>query len=805
MSEYPPYQEPSAFPQANGHAPVQRRRVEVKGIVQGVGFRPFVYNLATELGLTGFVGNDSHGVFMELEGPESTLDHFCQQLTQSPPPLAWIEAVETTAIPLQRTPQFTIVESQPLAHAHTLVSPDLAICLDCLHELFNPADRRYRYPFINCTNCGPRFTLTKDVPYDRPLTTMAEFVMCPQCQAEYTDPRNRRFHAQPNACPTCGPQVRFVGAQQQFASPSTAGNEPNQTALTDDLAIQAAQQALRTGKIVAVKGIGGFHLACDTCNHQAVQTLRQRKGRVDKPFAVMAWDVNAVRTFAEVSAEEAALLESRERPIVLLPKRADCPLSNLVAPGNQSIGVMLPYTPLHYLLLAPSPISIATPPAACPILVMTSGNLSDEPIVKDDAEAIEKLTALADAFLLHDRPIHVRCDDSVIRVLDGQEYPIRRSRGYAPFPVKLPFPVQPILAVGGEVKSTFCLCNGEHAFMSQHIGDMENLETVQAFEAAVDHFQRLFRVQPTLYAADLHPGYLSAQWAQQRAKDARYVQVQHHHAHIAAVMAEHGLDGREPVIGFSFDGTGYGPDGAIWGGEVLLTTYRDFRRVAHLKYTPLPGGDASVKRPYRMALAQLWLADVAWHEDLPPVAACTATERKILQQQFTTGFNTVPTSSMGRLFDAVAALAGVRQTITYEGQAAIELEAVALDQGDGQYHFALEEGEPLQIDPAPVIQAIVNDVLAGSPPGVIAARFHQAVCDVILQIALRLRQREKLQTIALSGGVFQNVKLLKQTRAALQANDFRVLVHRLVPPNDGGLALGQAVIGHFLSGEQQCV
>ncbi|MFN8492996.1 MAG: carbamoyltransferase HypF [Caldilineaceae bacterium] len=800
MSEYTPHQEPSASPQSNGLSPVQRRRIEVKGIVQGVGFRPFVYNLATQLGLAGFVGNDNHGVFIELEGPEAALDHFYQQLTLAPPPLAWIEAVETTAIPVQGTLQFSIVQSQSLPHAHTLVSPDLAICSDCLHELFDPADRRYRYPFINCTNCGPRFTITQDAPYDRPLTTMAGFVMCPQCQAEYADPRNRRFHAQPNACPTCGPQVRFL-RPHQWLEEKPPVNLPTPGACTGDAAIQAAQQVINTGGIIAVKGLGGFHLACAAFNDQAVQTLRQRKGRVDKPFAVMAWDVATVRTFAEVTAAEAARLESRERPIVLLRKRSDCDLSNFVAPGNQFIGVMLPYTPLHYLLLQRSGEegnASKSKHQKAKILVMTSGNLSDEPIVKDNAEAIEKLAPLADAFLLHDRPIHVRCDDSVIRVLDRHEYPIRRSRGYAPFPVKLPFTVQPILAVGGELKSTFCLCNGEHAFMSQHIGDMGNLETVQAFEEAVEHFQRIFRVQPTLFVGDRHPGYLSAQWAQQRAKHAHYVQVQHHHAHIAAVMAEHGLDGHEPVIGFSFDGTGYGLDGAIWGGEVLIADYHGFRRVAHLKYAPLPGGDASIKRPYRMALAQLWMAGVEWRETLPPVAACTPTERKVLQQQFTTGFNTVPTSSMGRLFDAVAALAGIQQTITYEGQAAIELEALAFDEVDGGYHFALIEGEPLQIDPASVIRAVVNDVLAGALPAVVAARFQQAVCDVILQMALRLRQHEKIQTIALSGGVFQNLKLLKQTMAALQANAFHVLVHRLVPPNDGGLALGQAVIGHFL-------
>ena len=771
-----------------------RLHLDVQGVVQGVGFRPFVYTLATQLHLTGFVGNASGGVFIEVEGQANDVATFYQQLVTAPPPLARIETIERKPVPPQHSRTFEIVHSQNQAQAHTLISPDLCICPDCLRELFDPNDHRYRYPFINCTNCGPRFTITKDVPYDRPLTTMAGFVMCQACQAEYEDPRNRRFHAQPNACPTCGPQISFRWTRE-LGTPDLATHHQAARTLTADAALQAAQQVIRVGGIVAVKGIGGFHLACDARSDQAVQTLRQRKHRSDKPFAVMAWDVDAVRQFAEVDETEARLLTSRERPIVLLQKKADCYLSEFVAPGNKMIGVMLPYTPLHYLLLH----NDQTPDSPA-ILVMTSGNDSNQPIVKDNDEAMEKLSPLADALLLHDRPIHMRCDDSVVRVFAGQELPMRRSRGYAPFPVKLPFPVQPILAVGGELKSTFCLCNGTHALLSQHLGDMENLETLQAFEQAVEHYQRIFRVQPTIIAGDLHPGYLSSQRAQRHAGAARFVTVQHHHAHLAAVMAEHGLDGQTPVIGLCFDGTGYGTDGAIWGGEVLVADYRGFRRMAHLRYTPLPGGDVSVKRPYRMALAHLWQAGVEWHAALPAVAACPLLERNVLHHQFATGFNTVPTSSMGRLFDAVAALTGVRQTVNYEGEAAIELEALALDDAEGAYHFALADGEPITFDPAPVLMAVVDDVLAGVPAGVIATRFHRAVAEISINLCLRLRHQEQINTVALSGGVFQNVKLLQLVTQQLQAHQFQVLFHRIVPPNDGGLALGQAVVAHFMAG-----
>jgi len=765
-------------------------RIHITGIVQGVGFRPFVYGLATRMNLTGWVRNTSAGVDIEVDGTEEALDAFIRALEQEAPPLAQIDSLEAVHRPPNGFTAFEIVHSEPIPDAFQPISPDVSICPDCLRELFDPQDRRYRYPFINCTNCGPRFTIIRDIPYDRPLTTMSVFPMCPACQSEYDDPLNRRFHAQPNACPACGPHIEL--------------RTPGMDDRRGEEAIRGAQEMLAAGKIVAVKGLGGFHLACDATSDRALQTLRERKGRVDKPFAVMALNLDAVRRIAHVRPAERDLLLSKERPIVLLKKRDDSPLSELVAPGNRYVGVMLPYTPLHYLLLSPPTPETRNPPVPdrgkLETLVMTSGNYSEEPIVKDNDAALERLASLADAFLLHNRDIHIHCDDSVVRVFEGRELPVRRSRGYAPFPVKLPFEVAPILAVGGELKNTFCLTRDRYAFMSQHIGDMENLETLQAFERAAAHFQALFRVEPDIIACDMHPAYLSTRWADEHAAGRAVIQVQHHHAHVAALMAEHGLDGREPVIGFSFDGTGYGTDGAIWGGEVLLADYRRFTRAAHLKYVPLPGGDAAIKRPYRAALAHLWAAGVDWDERLSPVAACPPVERGVLRRQLETGFNAVPTSSMGRLFDAVASLAGVRQTVTYEAQAAIELEALMSAGAEGAYRFDLQSAQSdLQclIDPAPVIRQAADEARTGVPAPVIAARFHRAVADLILRLSLHLRRAAGLNRVALTGGVFQNVTLLSLAVNALRAEGFEVLTHRRVPPNDGGLALGQAVIAHF--------
>jgi hydrogenase maturation protein HypF len=774
---------------------VERRRLLVQGVVQGVGFRPFVHALATRLELAGLVGNDGAGVFIEVEGPPAVLATFQHNLVAHPPVLAHVEQITSTTVPITGERAFHIVHSQANAAASTLISPDLALCDDCLRELFDPHDRRFRYPFINCTNCGPRFTIIRDIPYDRPYTTMAGFRMCEECRREYEDPGNRRFHAQPNACPNCGPQLTFYWAHDTIPSYLSSSFAPTVQPAHHEHALRLAQQVLAQGGIVAIKGIGGYHLACDALDEQAVQTLRQRKGRADKPFALMARALDAVRCIAHVDDTELALLTSRERPIVLLKKGENSPLAASVAPGNPCVGVMLPYSPLHYLLFAP--VDAAHSPRVSPLLVMTSGNYSDEPIVKDNDEALARLADLADAFLVHDRAIHVPCDDSVIRVFEGKQLPIRRSRGYAPFPVKLPFAVRPALAVGGELKSTFCVTKGSHAFLSQHIGDMQKLETLQTFAHAVAHMQSLFRIAPEVVACDLHPGYLSTRWAEEYAGERPLVKVQHHHAHIAAVMAEQGLDGRAPVIGFSFDGTGYGTDGAIWGGEVLIADYRRFRRAAHLQYFPLPGGDAAIRRPYRTALAALWAAGVEWAEELPPVAAIPPTERGVLQRQLETGLAAVPTSSMGRLFDAVAALIGVRQRVNYEAQAAIELEALVDENTTDGYHFGLPTAIGSSFDATPVVQAVAADVLAGVAPGVIAARFHNAVADLILEISLWLRRCEGFNEVALSGGVFQNLVLLRRVIERLRAANFAVLTHRLTPPNDGGLALGQAAIASW--------
>lgn len=749
-------------------------RIHISGVVQGVGFRPFVYNLATRLGLSGWVLNSSSGVEIEASGPPAALEEFIARLRLDAPPLARIEQVTVTPLSPSLVPAgaFVIRHSEAQPDRFQPISPDIAICEDCLRELFDERDRRYRYPFINCTNCGPRFTIIRDIPYDRPNTTMAPFKMCAACQAEYDDPTNRRFHAQPNACPVCGPHVWFMGEGMELAG------EP---------ALQAARRMLREGGVVAVKGLGGFHLACDATNDEAVARLRERKGRVGKPFAIMSFDLATVERYCELNDAERGLITSRQRPIVLLRRRADAPISPLVAPGNRYLGVMLPYTPLHYLLLEPSdgfPLA----------LVMTSGNYAEEPIAIANEEALERLARLADGFLLHNRDIHARCDDSVTRVLSctGKELPVRRSRGYAPYPVHLPFRMPQVLAVGAELKNTFCLTREKYAFLSQHIGDVENYETLSFFEQMVEQLARTFRVTPEIVACDLHPAYLTGRYAREYAAltSCPLHQVQHHHAHIAACMAEYGLTGERPVIGVAFDGTGYGSDGAIWGGEFMIADYVSFRRIAHLKYMPLPGGDAAIRRPYCTALAYLWAAGVSWDEDLPPVKAAPAPERAVLARQLERALNTVPTSSMGRLFDAVSALAGVRQEITYEAQAAIELE-MTVDEGvEEAYPF--EPGE--EIDTAPCIRAVVADVRAGVPASVIAAKLHNGVALMIGAVCRRLRQEFGLNEVALSGGVFQNVTLTEKALALLERDGFTVYVHRLVPPNDACISLGQAVI-----------
>jgi hydrogenase maturation protein HypF len=633
-------------------------KIWVSGIVQGVGFRPFVYTQATRHKLTGWVRNTSAGVEIEINGNPDDVESFLSKLRNNPPPLARIDSLQSQKVEPNHYTAFEILESQPELGSYLPVSPDTSICPDCLTELFDPANRRYRYPFINCTNCGPRFTIIQDIPYDRPKTTMSSFEMCPDCRSEYENPLDRRFHAQPIACPRCGPQVWYETGGKPL------GEKEN--------AIQMARAGLREGKIIAIKGLGGFHLACDASNPKAVAELRLRKKRSQKPFALMSFDMAGIEDQCRVSSEERALLQSPQHPILLLDRRPESSLPSDLAPRQNTLGMMLPYTPLHYLLLEPE----ANFPK---ILVMTSGNLSEEPIVYTNEEAYRRLDGLADGFLLHNRPIHIRTDDSVIRVLRNVPFPTRRARGYAPDPIILPGEMPPILTTGTELKNTFCITRDHYAFISHHIGDMENYETFQSFEEGITHFQNLFRIKPEIIACDLHPDYLATRYAQQRAQaeSLPLIKVQHHHAHLAACLADNAWDSEAEVIGLSFDGTGMGTDGTIWGGEFLVGNYHNFQRVYHLKPVPLPGGDLAVRKPARMALSYLWSAQMEWEASLPPVTQICAQDRTTLKAQIEHGINTPLTSSMGRLFDAVSAMIDLCFDVTYEGQAAIELENIA--------------------------------------------------------------------------------------------------------------------------------
>ncbi len=764
--------------------------IRVTGIVQGVGFRPFIYALAQRFGLRGWVRNTSAGVEIDVEGAPTALDAFIHALRNEHPPLARLDSLSVQTHEPRGFAHFEIISSERQADAFQPISPDVGICADCLRELFDPNDRRYRYPFINCTNCGPRFTIITDIPYDRPNTTMAIFAMCTACAQEYQDPRNRRFHAQPVACPQCGPQVWLEIKGKQ-------GEHPHGVK-----AMRMTQELLHAGHIVAIKGLGGFHLACDATNAAAVRELRQRKLRVDKPFALMMADMAMVEQFCFINEAERRLLESRQRPIILLDRRPKSGIAAETAPGQRTLGVMLPYTPLHYLLFADD----ASPPAlrALPPLVMTSGNLSEEPIAIENEEARIRLDSLADAFLMHNRPIHTRCDDSVARIVDQSEagkesrrafflYPLRRSRGYAPDPLLLPFDAPSLLAVGAELKNTFCLTRQCYAFLSHHIGDMENYETLRSFEHGVAHFERLFRIEPVVLAHDLHPDYLSTRYARQRAEREALplVGIQHHHAHIAACLADNGLPGNEPVIGLAFDGTGYGADGAIWGGEVLLANYVGFERLYHLAYFPLPGGDAAIRCPARTALALLWALGIEWEDTLPPARFFSKKERQALRVQLERRLNAPLTSSMGRLFDAVAALAGGRQQVNYEAQAAMEFEAMADPSEPGAYRFEIAEGK---INARPAVLALIADAHRGIPLATISARFHNGLIEGIRAICNEIRMKTAAREVALSGGVWQNMIMLKKVMTTLSADDFRVYCHRQVPTNDGGIALGQAVI-----------
>ncbi|MFF0431207.1 carbamoyltransferase HypF [Streptomyces sp. NPDC004327] len=796
----------------SGPAPAlapRRSRVVVRGVVQGVGFRPYVYALATGLRLSGHVTNTADGVVAEVEGDPADVASFCARLAPGAPPLARVESVETAEVTASGGSGFTIVPSRQGGAVRTLVPPDTATCDDCLAELADPADRRHLHPFITCTHCGPRFTIVTGLPYDRGHTTMAGFPMCPDCAREYADPADRRFHAQPVACPRCGPRLRLVTAPGSPygtapGGPSGAGPAPDGNRAGSGAGpIAAARGLLAAGAILAVKGLGGYHLACDATNPDAVAELRRRKARGDKPFAMMAADLADIEPLVELGTLERELLTGRVRPVVLLRRRAGARPHHgaapapAVAPGSPDLGFMLPYTPVHHLLLG-----LGTTDREGPrLLVMTSGNLAGEPIVTDDAEALTRLAGLADAWLLHDRPIHVACDDSVVRVCDGEQLTLRRSRGYAPLPVELPVEVAPALAVGGDLKNTFCLGDGRQAWLSAHIGDMDDLATQLALASAERQLESVTGVRPGLLAADRHPGYRSTRWARDHAAERPVVPVQHHHAHVAAAMAENGLDGTRPVIGVAFDGTGHGLDGAVWGGEFLLADYAGFRRFAHLACVPLPGGDAAVRRPYRMALSHLRAAGLAADRALPCTRACAPGELPVLQRQLERELNCVPTSSMGRLFDAVSSLAGICQHAGYEAQAAIELEAAALRAPDvtedGRYAFRLgspRTGAHLTADAAPLVRAVVADVLDGTPPAVVAARFHRAVARLVRAVCAAARAETGVETVALTGGVFANTVLSSACAAGLREDGFTVLRHRRIPPNDGGLALGQLVV-----------
>ncbi|MGV9788189.1 carbamoyltransferase HypF [Streptomyces sp. NPDC003435] len=763
-----------------------RRRLTVRGTVQGVGFRPHVHRLAAEHALTGFVGNTADGVLIEVEGPLAEVELFCAQLAERPPPLAAVTGIGHEDLPATGADDAFTIQATAHTTGRTQLPPDTATCADCLRELAAPADRRHRHPFVTCTHCGPRFTIATAMPYDRAATTMARFPMCPACAREYGDPLDRRFHAQPVACPDCGPRLSLVPAEGTGARPAR-----------DTDALSAARALLAQGRIVAVKGLGGYHLACDATDPRAVTTLRARKERGGKAFAVMCADLATAGRVAHLTEAGRAALTSPGRPIVLLRARTtpDGPrLADEIAPGSPHIGVMLPYTPLHTLLFG-----LPGDPPGPRALVMTSGNRSGEPIVTDDTEALIRLAGLADAWLTHDRTIAAPCDDSLLRVRpDGTAQLLRRSRGYVPRPLTLPVPVRPALAVGGDLKNALCLGEDDQAWFGPHIGDMGDLATLDAAHRAEAHLAALTSVTPRLVAADRHPGYHSTAHARRRATESGLpepVRVQHHHAHIASAMAEHGLDGTTPVIGVAFDGTGYGDDGTVWGGEILLADYTGYRRFAHLAPAPLPGGDAGVANPCRQALARLWAAGVDWAPDLPSVTACTETELTVLRGQLQRQVACVPTSSMGRLFDAVSSLTGACHRAGHEAEAALALEALALEARDadgGEYAFGFAPG-PLA-DPAPMLRALLADRRRGVPAPVLAARFHRGVASAVAELCRRARAETGLTTVALTGGVFANALLEEDSTARLTADGFTVLRHGQVPPNDGGLALGQLMV-----------
>jgi hydrogenase maturation protein HypF len=776
--------------------PNQRKHIQVRGVVQGVGFRPFVYNLAHSLGLSGYVFNSSSGVTIEIEGDGPAVETFLQRLKEDPPQLAEITEISVSEMAVAGGAGFSILGSREEAGEFVLVSPDAGTCDACWSDFGEPANRRYGYPFTNCTHCGPRYTILRDIPYDRAKTTMSAFTMCADCEREYEDPRDRRFHAQPNACAVCGPSLLLVKSVPT-ASMATAGHLKSASLGNcwfqdkDSLAmVRQARGLLAEGKILAVKGLGGFLLACDATNEAAVSELRRRKRRPHKPFALMVRDLAAARRLCVVSTEDEASLLSPRRPIVILPRRADASLASGIAPGDNTLGVMLPYTPLHYLLFSDSP-QIESEWSA---LVMTSGNLSEEPIVISNHEAMLQLGGVADWFLLHNRDIATRVDDSVVRSFEGRERVLRRSRGFVPQTIDLGIELEEVLAFGGELKNTFCLTKGRYAILSQHIGDLENYETMQFFEETLANLKHIFRVVPRAAVYDLHPGYMSTRMALASGIEHK-IGVQHHHAHIASCMAENHLRGR--VLGVAMDGTGFGTDGTVWGGEFLLADFAGFTRRAHLRNVLLPGGDAAVRQPWRMALS--YLRDV-FGQQIPAELECfqRIDEKQValVDTMLTRRIQTVPTSSCGRLFDAVAALLGVATEVTFEGQAAIALEAMA-DRGvDERYDFEMEEGETIVLDLRLVVAAMVKDLSRGRRAGEISAIFHNTLSAAIGETCSKISAADGVNRVCLSGGSFQNLYLLGRTVVELRRHGLEVFLHAQVPANDGGLSLGQAMIAH---------
>ncbi len=745
-----------------------RHKIIVEGIVQGVGFRPFVFQLAKRFGLTGSVRNDSRGVTIEVEGEGQTLNRFVTAVGKEKPPLAVIQSIDVQLMPAIGSNDFTILQSEQDESRRAQISPDTFVCEDCLDELFDPENRRYRYPFVNCTNCGPRYTIVTGIPYDRPLTTMVDFPLCADCQAEYEDPTSRRFHAQPNACPECGPQLQLYDADNGLVITA------------DPLAETIAR--LKQGQIVAVKGLGGYHLAVDAADDCAVNELRRRKQRDEKPFALMVKDLDAVLRLAETCDDEVRLLQGVERPIVLLNKKHQHGLAESIAPGNRYFGIMLPYTPLHYLLLQDD----------FKALVMTSANLSDEPIAFEDREARQRLSGIADLFLGHNRRIHSRTDDSIALEIADRPLQLRRSRGFVPRAIALPRESKSILAVGAELKNTVCLTRGDRAFLSQHVGDLKNLEVYDSFKGTISHLQSILDVRPEKIAHDLHPDYYSTRYALEESGLEAFA-VQHHHAHLASCLVEHGHAG--PAIGVIFDGVGYGDDGHVWGGEFLVGDLMKYERVGHFQYQPMPGGDLATRQPWRMALSYLLTA--CGHLQVAPdtFKGITENELQLVAQANEKGINAPLTSSCGRLFDAVSAILGLRQTVSFEGQAAMELEMIADPRQASHYPYELAEGEgQIIFDPKPLIRSLVDDLVSGLDKAIIAGRFHYTLSIMIAEVCVTIRQRTSLNKVALSGGVFQNCLLTELTVARLEKAGFKVLTHSLVPPNDGGISLGQAAV-----------